>query len=98
LLEADRRNRPAHDTERHTVSDAGALDVFAHSYGRTNAAMLSATERAAAARIVHALGDDPLAVRLAGMYAADTHRPLDTLANQLETDLRHTAGHNSHHR
>ena len=98
LLEADRRNRFQRNGEHHAVSDADALDMFAGSYGRTNAAMLSATERAAAARIVHALGDDPLAVRLAGMYAADTHRPLDGLANQLETDLRHTAGHNSHHR
>ena len=96
LLEADRRNRLESAGERHAVSDADALDVFAGSYGRTNAAMLSATERAAASRIVRALGDDPLAVRLAGMYAGDTRRPLDALANRLETDVRHTAMLNGH--
>ena len=96
LLETDRRNRIEHDGKLDALSDADALDVFAHSYGRTNAAMLGATERAAASRIVRALGDDPLAVRLAGQYAADTHRALDRLANRLETDLRRTRGHNGH--
>src|SRR5579859_3246043 len=96
LLESDQRNGLALAGERRTISDADALDVFAGSYGRSNAAMLSATERAAAGRIVHTLGDDPLAVRLAGRYAAETHHPLDALANRLETDLRHAGGYNGH--
>ncbi|MGH2515911.1 MAG: hypothetical protein ACRDHP_09685 [Ktedonobacterales bacterium] len=98
LLETDRRNRLDPAGAPRIVSDADALDLFAASYGRTNAAMLSATERSAAARVVHTLGADALAVRLAGLYAVGTQAPLDRLASRLETDLRTAGTRNGHAR
>jgi tetratricopeptide (TPR) repeat protein len=65
-----------------------ALEVFASALGRTSVADLTAEERAAAERIVAALGRHTLAVKLAGAYAADLHRDLTALAHELENPRR----------
>ncbi|HEV2238873.1 MAG TPA: NB-ARC domain-containing protein, partial [Ktedonobacterales bacterium] len=63
-----------------------ALELFAQSYGKGTTAGLSAAERAAAERITSTLEYHTLAVKLAGSYAAETHRDLGALAGELERD------------
>lgn len=46
--------------------------------------MMNSTERAAADRILEALGRHTLALKIAGAYAAEAHRPLDAVATELE--------------
>ncbi|MGH2516444.1 MAG: NB-ARC domain-containing protein [Ktedonobacterales bacterium] len=62
----------------------GSLSPTGRGESGLDAAMLSATDRAAAARIVKALANHTLAVKLAGAYAGDCGRPLDTLAGEME--------------
>lgn len=62
-----------------------ALDLFWHAYGR-EPTEVTPDQRSAAARIVAALGRHTLAVKLAGMYAADVRPDLATLARELESD------------
>ena len=66
------------------LSTEEALDLFAYSFGRESAKQLSDIEYAAAKRIVRALDRHTLAVKLAGAYAAQLHRDLETLARELE--------------
>jgi tetratricopeptide (TPR) repeat protein len=65
------------------LPDAAALDLFAEWYGRSTAAALSPAEAAAARRIVTALGNHTLAVKLAGAQAADLALPLEQFAAQV---------------
>ena len=68
------------------LSDQEALDLFAQSYGRADAAALSPDDLAAAKRIVTVLERHTLAVKLAGAFAADAGRDLAALAGELESD------------
>jgi tetratricopeptide (TPR) repeat protein/transcriptional regulator with XRE-family HTH domain len=65
-----------------------ALDLFARSLGRGGADDLTDVERAAAERIVAALGRHTLAVKLSAAYAYDAHRDLGALARELEDPAR----------
>jgi tetratricopeptide (TPR) repeat protein len=65
------------------LPDAAALDLFAEWYGRSTAAALSPAEAAAAQRIITALGNHTLAVKLAGAQAADLTLPLEQFAAQV---------------
>lgn len=66
------------------LSSQEALDLFTHAMGRGIPAPLTAAEFAAAERIVASLDRHTLAIKLAGMYAADVKRDLVTLATELE--------------
>jgi tetratricopeptide (TPR) repeat protein len=68
------------------LTPAQALELFAQSYGKGTSDYLSPAERAAAERITKTLENHTLAVKLAGSYAAQTHRDLSTLAGELERD------------
>jgi tetratricopeptide (TPR) repeat protein/transcriptional regulator with XRE-family HTH domain len=63
-----------------------ALDLFAHAYGRGDAAHLKPAEREGAEEIVRLLAGHTLAVKLAGAHAADTGRDLKALARELDGD------------
>jgi len=73
---------------RDLLSEAEALDLFAEYYRRGAGPDLTRPERAAAERIVAALGWHALAVKLAAATAADTRRDLDAFARELG-DPRH---------
>ncbi|MEO7076422.1 MAG: NB-ARC domain-containing protein, partial [Ktedonobacterales bacterium] len=85
----------ARQTLPHTVASAEAtrtldllraeeaLTLFISALGRTNADPIRPAERAAAERIVAALGNHTLAVKLAGAYAAAEGRDLEALAREL---------------
>jgi tetratricopeptide (TPR) repeat protein len=66
------------------LSEAEALDLLAHSFGRDGMQELGELEQAAAERIVAALGRHTLAVTLAGAYAGEAVRDMGKLAEQLE--------------
>jgi tetratricopeptide (TPR) repeat protein len=70
------------------LSPDEALTLFAQSAGRTDAQAFPPDERAAAERIVAALGRHTLAVKLAAGYTAQQHRPLQTYADELAADPR----------
>ncbi|HUY78368.1 MAG TPA: tetratricopeptide repeat protein, partial [Ktedonobacterales bacterium] len=59
-----------------------ALDLFVSAAGRGSASALSPADRAAAERIVAALGQHTLAVKLAGAYAAAEQRDMGSLAQE----------------
>ncbi|HEY7019572.1 MAG TPA: tetratricopeptide repeat protein [Ktedonobacterales bacterium] len=63
-----------------------ALDVFAEYLGRGKALDLTRLELEAATTIVTALGRHTLAVKLAAAQAATLHRPLATVAAELEAN------------
>ena len=65
------------------LSPEEALDLFAEYYRHGAARDLTDAERIAAERIVTALGQHTLAVKLAAATAADTHRDLDLFATEL---------------
>lgn len=66
------------------LSDAAALDLFVEWYGRPNTAALTREELASARKIITALGNHTLAVKLAGAQAADLDRPLAQFADEIE--------------
>jgi tetratricopeptide (TPR) repeat protein len=67
------------------LSLAEALDLFAFSTGQSAGSIsLSLSERRAAERIIVALDLHTLAIKLAGTYAANEHRDLGALADELE--------------
>lgn len=65
-----------------------ALDLFAVSMGRSRRDDITPSEHQSAERIIAALDRHTFAVKLAGAYAADLHRDLETLASELENPLR----------
>jgi tetratricopeptide (TPR) repeat protein len=70
------------------LGEEDTLTLFARSMGLTSAKELTAEQRAAAERIIAALGRHTLAVKLAGAYAADMRRDLDALADEMENPQR----------
>lgn len=50
--------------------------------------MLNPSEKAAASRILAVLGRHTFALKLTGAYAADSHRPLELIASELEAAAR----------
>jgi tetratricopeptide (TPR) repeat protein len=74
------------------LSPEQAIDLFARVAGYGSAEELLSNDRQAVSRIVYALGNHPLAVRLATAYAAQTQRDLFTLANEFEAGPQRTLG------
>lgn len=74
------------EVERLLLSEA--MELFARSSGRDEIIDPTCADHPAAAAIVATLGCHPLAVKIAGGYAADLKRPLNALAEQLQ-DRRH---------
>jgi tetratricopeptide (TPR) repeat protein len=70
------------------LGEEDTLTLFARSMGLASADNLTAVQRAAAERIITALGRHTLAVKLAGAYAADMRRDLDALADEMENPQR----------
>nr|MBF6590381.1 tetratricopeptide repeat protein [Ktedonobacterales bacterium] len=66
------------------LSPEEALRLFAQSFGRPDTLDLTRGERAAAERIVKALGYHTLAIKLEGANAADLALDLGVVANDLE--------------
>ena len=65
-----------------------ALDVFACCLGYSSAMQMSAKARRASKRIITVLDNHPLAITLAGAYAAQLHIDLAELADQLADPQR----------
>jgi tetratricopeptide (TPR) repeat protein len=70
------------------LDEEDTLTLFARSMGLALASELTPEQRAAAERIIAALGRHTLAVKLAGAYAADMRRDLDALAGEMENPQR----------
>jgi NB-ARC domain len=70
------------------LSPNEALDVFACCLGYSSARQLSAKARRASKRIITVLDNHPLAITLAGAYAAQLHIDLAELADQLADPQR----------
>ena len=70
------------------LGEEDTLTLFARSMGLASADNLTGEQRAAAERIIAALGRHTLAVKLAGAYAADMRRDLDALADEMENPQR----------
>ncbi len=70
------------------LDEEDTLTLFARSMGLSSADNLTTEQRAAAERIIAALGRHTLAVKLAGAYAADMRRDLDALAGEMENPQR----------
>ncbi|HEX3272219.1 MAG TPA: tetratricopeptide repeat protein [Ktedonobacterales bacterium] len=70
------------------LGEEDTLTLFARSMGLASANDLTTDQRAAAERIIAALGRHTLAVKLAGAYAADMKRDLDALADEMENPQR----------
>ncbi len=70
------------------LGEEDTLTLFARSMGLASADNLTGKQRAAAERIIAALGRYTLAVKLAGAYAADMRRDLDALADEMENPQR----------
>jgi tetratricopeptide (TPR) repeat protein len=66
------------------MSPEEALRLFAQSYGRPDTLDLTRTERAAAEKIVKALGYHTLAIKLEGANAAELALDLGVIAGELE--------------
>lgn len=80
---------PQHATRQiQLLPEDDALELFAEAYGKTAFDDFSAHDQDAARQIVQQLARHTLAVKLAGAYAGDYHRPLLAVARQLE-DLQH---------
>jgi len=70
------------------LGEEDTLTLFARSMGLASADNLTGEQRAAAERIIAALGRHTLAVKLAGAYATDMRRDLDALAGEMENPQR----------
>ena len=70
------------------LDEEDTLTLFARSMGLASASELTPEQRAAAERIIAALGRHTLAVKLAGAYAADMRRDLAALAGEMENPQR----------
>src|SRR5262249_59214 len=72
----------------HLLAQEDTLPLCDGSLGLAPAGDRTAGRRAAAERIIAALGRHTLAVKLAGAYAADMRRDLDALADEMENPQR----------
>ncbi|MBF6591407.1 MAG: helix-turn-helix domain-containing protein, partial [Ktedonobacterales bacterium] len=66
------------------LPDDEALALFTHVLGYAESSLLEPRDQVAAARIVATLGRHTLALKLAGVYAAEQRRDLTALARELD--------------